>query len=330
MADVGPDRSRAASPPESEPGERGQLILVTALGLAILFVTLALILNTAIYTENLASRSGDIGGGTDAVRFHDAARDAVGGLIDYVNAHNNTSHSTLESNLTAGIDVFENHSARLFASGDRAVEVSFESTVDGTRIAQSEPDRNFTNTNRETDWTVVEEVNNARAIEINVTDDTNLQSFGSVDVFELVLEDTSGATWRLNVTNDPTRVVGIENGSGDTFTCSASSTPEINLSGGTVDGTQCDGLDFAEDIDTPYEIRINNGDNINGTYSLIVDNASLADDVESGTNTHLVEDGSGQPFAAHALYSANVTVKYETPRLFYNTTVQVVPGESND
>ena len=36
---------------------RGQLLLVAAIALGILFVALALILNTAIFTENLATRS---------------------------------------------------------------------------------------------------------------------------------------------------------------------------------------------------------------------------------------------------------------------------------
>lgn len=189
MADVNP---RVPGRHDEPPGQddRGQLILVTALSLAILFVTLALILNTAIYTENLATRSGDIGGATDAVRYHDAARDAVGGIIDYANAYNHTSNSTLQSNLSAGVDDFRNNSARLFVSGDRGVETTLDTTENGTRIAQSDPSRNFTNTSgTANDWTIATNIDKTRAVTINITDETELASFGTAGVFNLTVND---------------------------------------------------------------------------------------------------------------------------------------------
>lgn len=306
---------------------RGQLILVTALSLAILFVALALILNTAIYTENLATRSGDIGGATDAVRYHDAARDAVTGIIEYANTYNSTNHSTLNTSVEGGIVTFRNYSARQFAAGDRAVETTLDFTVTGTRIAQTDANRNFTNSSgTAADWTVVTGVEHSRIVTLNVTDDTFLADAGTGSEFELVLQGGGGNTWRLNVTSDGTdTTIGIKNGSSVHFTCSGSDKPLINLTAGTVGGEPCMGLAFAEGIDAPYDISIVNGDHINGTYSMVVDNESLA--VNVAANDDLVADGAGQPFADHAIYSANVTVVYETSRLYYNTTVRVAPGE---
>lgn len=322
MADV---RGRGGSvAPEYE--GRGQLILVTALSMAVLFVSLALILNTAIYTENLATRSSDIGGGTDAVRYHDAARDGIGGAIKYINHHNNTSFSTLDSNLTSNIDAFENRSARIFASGDRSVETNLDQTVDGTRIAQTETDRNFSDKESVDDWTLVEDVDHTRSFQINVTDNQSLDG-PSGDPFEVVIENVSENEWRLNVTDESsTTIIGIDNGT-QHFTCAADTqTPVIDLTAGTINGTPCEGLIFAEGLEPPYSITFNNGDNINGTYSLVVNNSSLAEP----PLTHFYEDGDGQPFVSHAIYSANVTVVYETPRLFYKTTVRVAPGETDE
>ena len=69
----------------SEPAcERGQLILLGGLTLAVLLVALALVLNAAIYSENLASR-GDAIGADDALGFRDETETAVSGLIGKVN-----------------------------------------------------------------------------------------------------------------------------------------------------------------------------------------------------------------------------------------------------
>lgn len=310
--------------------DRGQLLLVTALSLAILFVTLALILNTAIYTENLATRSGDIGGATDAVRYQDAARDGIGGVIEFANANNNTSHSTLQSNLSTGVDSFRNYSARLFASGDRAVEVTLEDSADGTRIEQSDESRNFTNRSGVTNWILVENVENTREVRFHVF--SNLLEDLGLTPFRMILAGPTD-TWELTV-SDPTGTsieIEIDSPSG-TDTCSTSDSDAwINVTDGTFAGESCDPLDsFGDGIGTPYDIRFENSEDASGTYTMIVDNASLSNDVEAGTNTHLYEDGAGQPFAAHAIYSANVTVVYETSRLYYNTSVRVAPGESDE
>lgn len=316
------------SPPEATAGRggtRGQLLLVTALSLAILFVTLALVLNTAIYTENLATRSGDIGGGTDAVRYHDAARDGVGGIIDYVNAHNNTSHATLQSNLTTGVDSFQNHTGRLYSAGDRSVEVTHDLTVDGTRVAQSDESRNFTNTSFVADWPVAEDVRHTRAVRFHVFRDV-LDLLGGTP-FRMVVDDGT-STWRLNVTTDGINdiVIGVE-GPTVSDTCRVTASDAwINLTAGTFAGSPCEPLTtYANGLSTPYDIRFQNAGDVRGTYSMIVDNDTLAD----SPSPHFVADGAGQPFAAHAVYSANVTVIYQTPRLYYESTIRVAPEEAD-
>lgn len=330
MADVGERRTAGTNNPGAKPDSRGQLMLVTALSLAILFVTLALILNTAIFTENLATRSGDIGGGTDAVRYHDAARDGVGGVISYVNAHNHTSESSLQSNLSNGVDAFRNHTARLFADGDRAVETTLAGTNNGSRIAQNNDTRSFTNqTGNASDWTLVEDVENARAVEVNVTETSALTDGTSNQEFRLIL-DNSSETWRLNITFDGSSTfVGIRNGSEATFECTAgSTTPRIDVTAGTIDGEPCEGLRFADGLEGPYDIRFENGDNVTGTFSIVINDTAPVTNVD--TDNDLVAHGDGNPFATHAVYSANVTVVYQTPRLYYEAVIRVAPEEPDD
>lgn len=326
MADVRPGGHGGST----ERSSRGQLLLVAALGLAILFVSLALIVNTAIYTENLATRGSDIGGGTEAVRYQDAVRSGVGGLIEFANYHENTSHDTLQTELVAGVDAIDNRTGQQFAMSNRAVETSLNTTVNGTRIAQTDDSRNFSNVSGTADWTVVQDVEHTRAYTVNVTSSSLLIDLGGSNPFRIVV-DTGSSTWRMNITQTTVGsdvVVGIEDGNGNHFECPAVAPPVvIDVSAGTVGDVECDGLKFGDGIGSPYNISYSNADNIEGTYSLVVDNATLADDVETGANTHLADDGSGQPFATHAIYSANVTATYQTPRLYYNVTVRVAPGE---
>ena len=68
MADVGPDSDGAS--------DRAQLLLVTALALAVMLVTVALLLNTAIFTENVATRD-TTADGREAVELRG---EAVGNL----------------------------------------------------------------------------------------------------------------------------------------------------------------------------------------------------------------------------------------------------------
>ena len=309
-------------------GDRGQLLLVTAISLAVLFVTLALVMNTVIYTENLATRSSKVAGGSEAVGYRSAVEAGIGGLITHVNYHNNTSHADLQSNLTTGVEDWTNATGKLYAQSGTVVNASLLSTENGTRIEQDGADRDFTNASEsKNDWTLASNVNDTREFRINVTDDDHLEDFGDGDGFGVVVDDGSN-TWRVNVTDNGGTKVGIENGTGDEFVCSvASDEPWINVTAGTVAGEECDGLDFAEGLTVPYSISFENGDNINGTYTLVVTNESLASN--PGIHSHVNDDGSGSPYVTPATYSARIELVYQSPRLFFNTSVRVAPGEAD-
>jgi len=76
MADVRPPRVGNADPDTATDEDRAQLILITGLTLAVILVAVVLILNTVIYTENLATRGVDAGGG-EAIDFRDGAVEDV-------------------------------------------------------------------------------------------------------------------------------------------------------------------------------------------------------------------------------------------------------------
>ncbi|MCL7418278.1 MAG: hypothetical protein M8354_10625, partial [Halalkalicoccus sp.] len=64
--------------------DRGQLILVTGVTIAVILVALVVLLNTVIYTENLATRGID-SGADDALEYRATVVGSVGELIEYEN-----------------------------------------------------------------------------------------------------------------------------------------------------------------------------------------------------------------------------------------------------
>lgn len=306
-------------------GDRAQLILVAGLALAATFVAIALILNSAIYTENLASR-GEMSGGSEALGYRDAMDASVGELIEYANEHNATSHGRLHQNLSAGLAEAGNLSTRLEALDGRLATVSLAGDVNGTRIVEDEPTTDFTNETGVADWTVVEDVSNTRAFHVEVTDAAPLVGAGSNPFTVTVTDGTD--TWQLTVTDPGTGVdVNVEDAAGNLDTCHVSSAPDIDVTGGTVNGEDCDALVFAEGLTPPYDISYQNANNVQGNYSLVVDNSTLGADPDP---THLGTYGSGTtPFAAPATYSATVHLTVEGPELVYESDLRVAPGETD-
>lgn len=306
--------------------DRGQLLLIAALGMAILFVALAVILNTGIYTENLATRSSDIAGGSDALRFAESAEVGGIGLVERTNQYNNSSHDSLQTALVTGVTVWTNTTGKLTATRGTATSVELVSTTNGTRLVQDNATRDFTNeSGNATAWTLVTDAENTRKFRINVTDYSSLGGFGSGNAFTVIV-DNSSATWRFNITaNGSQTTIGIRNQSGGEQLCTVSSQdPWVNVTDATVNGTNCTGLVFAEGIDPPYSITYENSDNITGTYQLIVDNETLATNADPHFHAG---GGAGSPYVTPAVYAAELRIAYYSSRLNYTTTTRIAPGE---
>lgn len=308
---------------------RGQILLVAGFALAVTFVALALVLNSAIYTENLATRNDDVGA-AEAVEFRAVAVDGTAGVMEYVNYHNNTSHADLNENLTAGVSDWSLHSARSDTVNGRWTNVTVVSTTDGTRIEQANASRNFTNESGTTDWTLVGSVGNVRAFEMNVSDDNLLDTGALLDDRYYVEVDNGVDQWTMYVYEDTVGadiIVEVENASGGGGTCTASSVDSVwvNLTAGTVGGQECQYLSFAEGVGGSYDIEYHNADKVSGTYTLVVDNSTLA-----GSPTSHYDTAGGSPFVTHAVYSTQVRITYESAQLRYVTVERVAPGEADD
>ena len=308
--------------------DRGQLILVTGLLVAVAIVALVVLLNTAIYTENLASRGADQSG-REAIEFRSTVADGVGGLIDAENDREHGSQGAVEANVTAGIESIDDHVARDYGIGGVVVGIN-DSTVNvhaGRLIRQNESGA-FEGNAGGSDWVLASGVADTRAFVLTVDrsslNEANVTSASSSGAFH-VLVDGGGPQWNVYVyrnrstPNDVTVATDAGGTVAEHCTVDASEVT-IDVTGGTVGGNACPGLRWAEGASPPYDLEFRNGNNASGTYDLTVNT----------TTTGSVNDGRSNPTAPYwvpAVYSVEFEAYYRSPTLAYRTTVRVAPGE---
>lgn len=326
MADLNPLGSLRALIPDDE--DRGQMILLAAFIIAISFVVLALVVNSAIFTENLATRD-TVPASEDALEYRDEVSKSIGSILGTVNENTHKGPADAEASIE-DIEIYGGIDQSMLG---RVVSVSHEDTTAGVRIAQDEP-REFTNRTGVQDWRLAEFVEQSRDIRFNLT---------QVDgPFTFVQED-GGEEWRLTVDDDGGDItVEVDPPNKDSRNCVASFTDSvvIDITRGTIGGQSCPALSqgsdgeqmwFGTGIGSSYNISFENGHEVTGTYSMMIrDDAGAtvpAADEDFGDPPDEPYHTNNQAGIEAAVYSMTVTYEYHTPNVGYETEIVVAPGE---
>jgi hypothetical protein len=325
--------------------DRGQLILVAAFGVAVMLVALALILNTAIYTENLATRGSDISGGHDAIQYGDTTQRTLHETVRYVNYNNDSSYSELQTNVRWAVWNYSNASGRQQASDAIVTRTTVTDQKTGTRIHNRSG--NFSDTSGNRNWTIDQSAGKVR----NFTMEVDRNSIAgndpppvkSNDLFYVNLSDdddneyyrvyvynnsTTGGDRGLNVTVQGQTDVGwnFERGCNREW---PGETATVNITEATVAGERCKPLRKVANItdeSDDFKIRFNNTmdtdpdpneTTIEGNYSMVVD-------------SDIGATGSAAPTRSEAIYSVTVHLVYESKRLYFETDIRAAPGEFDD
>jgi len=312
--------------------ERAQLVLVTALTIGVALVALVLLVNAAIYTENLATRDPDVGD-EEVLDYESTMVEAVGGVTDRENGNEYDDYANVSKNVTDGVLTASDHVGRTALEHGRTAALN-ESTLSLTKgqfIRHDNASRNFTAANGSTDWTLAADVNASRRHVAEIHKGrlvpTNASNASSDGAFHVVLKD--------RVTDDEWHAYVYENGTTDNVSiavkpggvsnaeevCSVNATSvTVDFTLGTLDGEECPGMRWGESIPNEYDLRYENGDRANGTYEVTVE----------GTNSSLPLSDDTSPRVSPAVYSVEVEVRYRSPDLTYRRTVRVVRGEPDD
>ena len=161
MADLSPGSRRE--------GERGQLLLIGAFIIAVSFVVLALVVNSAIFTENLATRD-EVAGSGDALEYRQEVTQSGGDVLTEINQNNSIDTSDQDDKLEENLGYINTQGGLQQSAQGRIVEIENGSVVieTGIKVAQ-DTSRPFSNTSATsdfpavvTDWVVVEDVETTR------------------------------------------------------------------------------------------------------------------------------------------------------------------------
>ena len=295
-----------------ERAERAQLLLITALALAVILVTVALLLNAAIFTENVASRD-TTADGHEAIELRGELVDGIGELIEIENHEGSGDPAKIES----GIETMGPLVDRERARGGTVAAVSYEAHETGTLLTW-ESDPSFETLDNET---IVSGLTDARAFELELSSHDSLSDPDASEIKESAFGvefTTSGDNVTQYIYVDSGTIVvaeAIENGDPTPqCTVSQSGTTTVDLTGDRLSSddsqTECyRGLWPDED---PESITLLNGEQTEGKMTLTVDNGA-------SPSASLENDD--------AVYSTTVKIGYQTTDLTFETTAKIAPGE---
>lgn len=322
--------------------DRGQLVIVMSLLLALLIVAMVLYLNTAIYAENLGTQESDVVGAEGASSYKHAAEDGTAAAMAHVNEYNATDlnndprpYDELEEELEVDMNNWSDGTSRFAAVRSRSANVSVQETNQGERITQDEP-RNFSAANHESDWTVVEETDAVRNFEVNVSED-GLPRTPPEDVDtdgEVHLEFDDGQTRQVyfHVDDDEGTINATVFDGGVEGSCGvdeAEGWATFDLTGGEVvdengETVTCSAFDaLFDELDEGFEISYNDASDELGTYELIAEEPEF----DGNEDEYFREPTDGSPYKVNAIYAAEIDVTYQTARIDYATIIRVAPGE---
>lgn len=307
-------------------GDRGQLMLLAAVVLALVFVALGVLLNSAAFTGAEAAREG-ASDAEDALADREDAIDGVGGALFYANYYNYSDG--IEDALRTDVRNWNESFAAAAAAHRTIGDVALRSTTPGTQIYQYQNDtrRNFTDADGSESWTLAENVTGVRRFAMNASVQSNTLSLGA-NVSELLGDDafyveanrTGSGQARLFVYGNADGNVTVarsENGTVIDSWGADDGDALVEPTAGRIDGAERANLSFPG-LSASFDLRYHNAAGVEGQYGLVVDNASVATDPYSSTE-------SEGPHQVPAAYSALVEITHRTATLDYVTTATVAP-----
>lgn len=308
--------------------ERGQIILVTGLALAVTLVAIVLVLNTVIYTENLATRGTGVGE-DDAVEFRRAVVDGVGGLVDRENAAGYESYDAVAAEVRSGTRLLGDLLGRNHVRSGAVAEVDADGATlwPGKLVRQADAERELTAADGSESWRLASDVEDVRAFALTVTAD-DLAGANATEGATVAV-DGGAASWRAAVYADTGEVaLAVRNGTEGDWSrdvcpdAMSGATATVDFTRGTVNGEPCAALAFGKGVDGPYDLRYEQGDRAAGAYEFTLNTTGSAE-LKSG---NFNATGSS-PYAVDAVYAARVPLYYERPRLTFADAVRIAPGE---
>ena len=268
--------------------DRGQLLLVSGLVVAVSLVALVVLLNASIYSENVATRGIEAADG-EALEVRAAAVEETGKLIDGTNRQP-PADSTVGSAVEEGIVDLDDHLARAYADRGGVTRV----TTDPSAMENG----SYVTGDLTANATLAGGVDRTRgfAFDLNASalEDTT-RSRATDESFHVAFSNATGATgetrevyaYESEADGNVTLAVGANDGD-PTVVCEAPidgrDRIEIGLTGERLWDEPCPGIwsESAGSLDGSYDIDLANASAANGTVTATV--RPPLDDIDTDLN----------------------------------------------
>jgi hypothetical protein len=339
------------SPPDEHGSDRAQLLLIGAIGIAVVIIGITVVINSVLITENTATTEA-LQSGEDISRFDTTAQENLRSIVLRLNHRGrNRSADQLTRYIHRNVTNYTRLLGETYTEGNAAlINVSYnnDSSEWGYRIVQTR-DGKFNSPDisnigacgtpdvcNQSTWTVTNRTDVSRFIvnvNSSVTDSTNTTISFTNDSQEFVnvsLREESGGLIEVNTESN---IDSFENDSdvlcepsndrvlldiytGSSFTGDCSFSGAKNLS------------DPDRTLDPPYNVTIDDGENTEGSFSLVVNRSRRVEYNVSGSYPAAYQryegcDGTVGPISrddpcrAPVVWQANMTVTYDSPNSNY-------------
>lgn len=311
---------------------RGQVILIGGITIAVALVALAVVLNAAAFTGELATRHSAVGE-SDAVGYQHSAVRGVGGVIFYSNYYDYTDRSSLYGNVSRRAERWSRRASGHYATYRVGATADPTDVTNGSYVYQDDRGT-FVDAGGASDWTLATGVDGTRRFTLNVTRDALVEPSSTDTVADLttagtfhVTLDNGTETASVFVYEEGDRVtVRVEAPDGGLVPGACSATGDrvtVDVTEGLVGATDCAPLSPPL-VTGEYELRYDDGDAVAGRYGLVVD---VPID-ELRTTPYGPGTGGADPHAVPAVYAVTLKVTYATEELEYTTIERVAPEDT--
>ena len=313
--------------PSLTEGDRAQLVLVGSVAIAFIIVSLVVVFNTVLFTNNLAAR-GSVEKVEDASGFQQQVERELPELIRHVE-NGTDSNSDLAGNVDDNVTgAYSELLAESYAdTSPKYADVEFNatSTVNGTRVVQEDIGA-FDSADSDSAWDPVDDPRNISDFIIHI--DTGPDYSGEVNHFNLTLGIEGGPEQdiilEMYTTGADELVVNQYQGTTLENSCTkdpSSGIATLNVMNGSVNGDDC--INSLDQLTAPYSVSYDYADKIDGNYSFVVNGTGY--DTRSDYNGR---NNADDPYANNVVLEAGVDLYFESRTVTYesNQTVTVREG----
>lgn len=292
---------------------RGQLILIGGITIALTLIGLVVILNSTIYTQNV-SPGNTIEDTTDLKEYEQTVENDLERLV--VQIHDAEGHVGKPSFITS-LDFYSDRMAEQTANRKPGVvTVTLDETESDTKAWIRDDEATGHLRDRNNDDVRLEDVSEFEEFIMEVTSQDNGQPF------IIRITGDNGGEWVLEISdNSPVDIEVRYEGGRAPDTCDTNNPAKIDILAGTVDGSNC--FEFAPGLDGPYTIEFVNGEHATGTYSIIAEADPDTDDFYGSSD-------AGSPYLSEEMETAVVDVHYETPEFSGTVPIEIDVEEAVD